>query len=348
MKLHESLAQGRTYVIAEMSGNHGGSFERAIEIIRAAKEVGADCLKIQTFTPDTLTIDCENEFFPPAQTGLWKGLRSYELYQQAYTPWEFQADIKKECDRLGLDFLSSVFDPTSVDFLEGLDVEAYKIASPELLDIPLIEYTASKGKPMIMSCGIATQEEIWDAVRACQRQGNEQIYLLKCTSEYPTKYEQMNMSLIPAMKEEFGYPVGLSDHSMTHLAAIVAVSLGACIVEKHFCVTRDFKTPDSEFSMNYEEFKEMVATIRDVETILGSSVFPQTAEEARKPRQGRSLFAVADIKKGETFTQDNIRSIRPGIGLKPKHQYDLLGRKAIRDIPRGYPLEMRDLYGEKE
>lgn len=348
MNFRECMEQGRTYVIAELSANHGGSFERAIDIVRAAKEAGADCLKIQTFTADTLTIDCDNEFFPPASTGLWKGLRSYELYQQAYTPWEMQADIMKECTRLGLDFLSSVFDPTSVDFLEDLGVEFYKIASPELLDIPLIEYTASKGKPMIMSCGIGTLEEIWDAIEACRRQGNEQIYLLKCTSEYPTKYEQMNMSLIPAMKEEFGYPIGLSDHSMDHLAATVAVSLGACIVEKHFCITREVKTPDSTFSMNFEEFKEMVEKIRDVEKILGKPVFPLTPEEARKPRQGRSLFSVAQIKKGEVFTEENIRSIRPGIGLKPKHLPELLGRKAKRDIPRGYPLEEGDLDGEKE
>ena len=347
MRFQECMEQGRTYIIAEMSANHGGSFERALDIIRAAKEVGADCLKIQTFTPDTLTLDCDNEFFPPAATGLWKGLRSYELYQQAFTPWEWQADLKAECDRLGLDFLSSVFDPTSVDFLEGIGVEFYKIASPELLDIPLLEKTAATGKPMIMSCGIATQEEIWDAVNACRAQGNDQIYLLKCTSEYPTHFEQMNLSLIPAMKEEFGCPIGLSDHSMDHLAAVVGVSLGACIVEKHFCITREVKTPDSTFSMNYEEFKAMVEAIRDVEKILGRAVFPQTPSEARKPRQGRSLFSCAEIRKGEVFTAENVRSIRPGIGLKPKYYHDLIGRKALRDIPRGYPLEMSDLDGEK-
>lgn len=348
MKFKECIKQGRTYIIAEMSANHGGSLERALEIVRAAKKAGADCLKIQTFTADTLTIDCNNEFFPPATTGLWKGLRSYELYQQAYTPWEFQPIIKDECDRLGLDFLSSVFDPSSVEFLEELGVEFYKIASPELLDIPLIEFAASKGKPMIMSCGIATYEEILDAVNACREQGNEDIYLLKCTSEYPTNFEQMNMSLIPAMKQEFGYPVGLSDHSMGHLAAVVAVSLGACIVEKHFCITREIKTPDSTFSMNFEEFRELVDTIRDVEKILGEPIFPQVQEEARRPRQGRSLFSTKDIKEGETFSTDNVRSIRPGIGLKPKYLRDLLGRKAIRDIPRGYPLDKSDLDGEKE
>ncbi|MBR3097985.1 MAG: pseudaminic acid synthase [Clostridia bacterium] len=348
MKFLDCMKQGKTYIIAELSANHGGSYDRAIDIIRAAKEVGADCLKIQTFTPDTLTLDCDNQFFLPASTGLWKGMRSYELYQKAFTPWEWQADLKKECDRLGLDFLSSVFDPTSVDFLEGLDVEFYKIASPELLDIPLLEYTASKGKPMIMSCGIGTQQEIWDAVNACRKQGNDQIYLLKCTSEYPTRFEQMNMSLIPAMKEEYGCPVGLSDHSMGHLAAVVAVSLGACIVEKHFCITREVETPDSTFSMNYEEFKEMVDRIRDVEKILGDAKFPQTREEARKPRQGRSLFSSAEIRKGECFTSDNVRSIRPGIGLAPKYYHDLLGRRSVRDIPRGYPLEMSDLEGEKD
>lgn len=348
MKFKECIKQKKTYVIAEMSANHGGSFKRAIDIIHAAKEVGADCLKIQTFTPDTLTLDCDNAFFPPASTGLWKGLRSYELYKQAFTPWEWQADLKKECEDVGLDFLSSVFDPTSVDFLEELGVELYKIASPELLDVPLLEYVASKGKPIIMSCGIGTQEEIWDAINACKNQGNEQIYLLKCTSEYPTHYEQMNMSLISAMEREFGYPIGLSDHSMGHLAATVAVSLGACIVEKHFCITREIETPDSTFSMNYNEFKDMVEEIRNVEKILGRAVFPQTPQEARKPRQGRSLFSSAEIKKGECFTVNNVRSIRPGIGLKPKYLPDLIGRKSLRDIPRGYPLEMSDLNGERE
>ena len=348
MKFLECMAQKRTYIIAELSANHGGSYERAIDIIHAAKEVGADCLKIQTFTPDTLTLNCDNEFFPPAATGLWKGMRSYELYQKAFTPWEWQADLKKECDKIGIDFLSSVFDPSSVDFLEEIGVEFYKIASPELLDIPLLEYVASKGKPIIMSCGIGTYDEIWDAVNACKKQNNEQIYLLKCTSEFPTHFEQMNMSLIPAMIKEFGYPVGLSDHSMGHLAATVAVSLGACIVEKHFCITRDIKTPDSSFSMNYQEFKDMVEEIHNGESILGKSEFPKTAEEARKPRQGRSLFSSAAIKKGDIFTTDNVRSIRPGIGLKPKYLHDLLGRKATRDIPRGYPLMMSDLSGEDE
>lgn len=348
MKFLDCISSGRTYIIAEMSANHGGSFERAVDIIHAARDVGADCLKIQTFTPDTLTLDCKNEFFPPASTGLWKGLRSYELYQQAFTPWEWQAELKNECDKCGIDFLSSVFDPTSVDFLEEIGVEYYKIASPELLDVPLLEYVASTGKPIIMSCGIGTYEEIWDAVKACRKQNNEQIFLLKCTSEYPTRFEQMNMSLIPKMKEEFGYPVGLSDHSMGHLAAVVAVSLGACIVEKHFCVTREVKTPDSTFSMNYDEFKTMVEAIRDVEKILGTPKFPQTPQEARKPRQGRSLFSSADIKKGEIFTRENVRSIRPGIGLKPKYLPDLLGRRSVRDIPRGYPLQMEDLNGERE
>ena len=348
MKLQECISMGRTYVIAEMSANHGGSFDRAIDIIHAAKDVGADCLKIQTFTPDTLTLDCDNEFFPPAAAGLWKGLRSYELYKQAFTPWEWQPDLKRECGKVGIDFLSSVFDQTSVDFLEKIGIGFYKIASPELLDIPLLEYVASKGKPIIMSCGIGTQEEIWEAINACKKQGNDQLYLLKFTSEYPTRYAQMNMSLIPAMVKEYGYPIGLSDHSMGHLAATVAVSLGACIVEKHFCITREVKTPDSSFSMNYNEFKAMVEAIRNVEEILGRAVFPQTPREARKPRQGRSLFSSADIKKGERFTHENVRSIRPGIGLKPKYLADLIDRVSTRDIPRGYPLEIGDLYGEKE
>ncbi|MBP3728855.1 MAG: pseudaminic acid synthase [Lachnospiraceae bacterium] len=346
MKFQDCMREGRTYIIAEMSANHGGSFERAIEIIHGAKEAGADCLKIQTFTPDTLTLPCENEYFPPAASGLWKGLRSYELYRQAFTPWEWQGDLKAECDKVGLDFLSSVFDPSSVDFLESIGTEYYKIASPELLDIPLLEYTASKGKPMIISCGIGTLEEIREAVEACRRQGNHQIYLLKCTSEYPTRFDQMNLSLIPAMKEEFGCPIGLSDHSMDHLAAVVGVSLGACIVEKHFCISREVKTPDSTFSMNFEEFKAMTEAIRNVELILGKAVFPLTPQEARKPRQGRSLFASAEIRKGEAFSPDNVKSIRPGIGLAPKYYKELLGKKAPRDIPYGTPLTMGDLDGE--
>ena len=256
-RLWDKLAANQVYVIAEMSANHAGKLENALEIVRQAAEAGADCVKIQTYTADTMTIDCDNEYFR-IKGGLWDGYKLYDLYRDAGTPWEWQERIKEECEACGVDFLSTPFDRTAVDFLEGIGCEAYKIASFELVDIPLIEYAASKGKPMIISCGMGGVEEIQDAVAACRRQGNEQVVLLKCCSEYPANYDDMNFATITDMRERFGVPVGLSDHSMGSIGAVVGVSLGAQVVEKHFCLSRAIKNPDSEFSMEPAEFAAMV------------------------------------------------------------------------------------------
>lgn len=342
MRLFETISRGDVYFIAEMSGNHGGNQERALEIVRAAAEAGADCLKLQTYTADTITIDYDG---PEFQTlaGLWEGMTLYDLYAEAYTPWEWQAEIKGECERLGMDFLSSVFDPTSVDFLESIGCGAYKIASPELIDVPLIEYAASKGKPMVISCGMGTAEEIQDAVDACQRAGNDQVVLLKCTSEYPAVYADMNIATMTDMRERFGFPVGLSDHSMGYAVDVAAAVLGASVIEKHFCIAREDETVDSAFSMEKQEFADMVVAVRNARAAIGSVTYERTELEEANVAGRRSLYAVADIHEGEEFTRNNVRSIRPGYGLAPKHLLELLGRRANRDIPFGSRLIEEDL-----
>ena len=325
------------YLIAEMSANHAGSLDNALSIIRAAKKAGADCLKIQTYTADTMTIDCDSEHFR-IKSGLWGGYKLYDLYREASMPWEWHRAIKDECDRVDLDFLSTPFDHTAVDFLEELGVGFYKIASFELVDIPLIEYVASKGKPMLISCGMGSPEEIQDAVDACERHRNGQIVLLKCCSEYPANFADMNLATIPDMHERFGVPVGLSDHSMGSLAAVVGVSLGACVVEKHFCLSRAIKNPDSEFSMEPDEFAGMVAGCKAAAEIRGRVSYQLTEKEKASQVFRRSVFAVRDIAPDEALTQENIRVIRPGYGLKPKFYDDMLGKVAVRKIKRGEPL----------
>lgn len=336
-RLFDQIAAGQTYVIAEMSANHAGRLENALEIVRQAARAGADCVKIQTYTADTITIDCDNEYFQ-IHGGLWDGYKLYDLYKDAGTPWEWQGRIKRECEDCGVDFLSTPFDNTAVDFLEGIGCEAYKIASFELVDIPLIEYAASKGKPMILSCGMGSIEEIQDALDACHRVGNDQVVLLKCCSEYPAKWEDMHLSNIPDMAQQFQVPVGLSDHSMGSLAAVVGVSLGACVVEKHVCLSRAIKNPDSEFSMEVSEFSQMVRDIRSAEQIRGQVQYGPLPGEGNVIFR-RSLFAVKDIKKGEPFTAENVRSIRPGNGVSPKHYGEFLGKLAIKDIGRGTPMD---------
>lgn len=343
MRLFETIERGELYFIAEMSGNHGGSLEKAMEIVHAAHEAGADCLKLQTYTADTITIDCDGPDFQTSSDGLWAGRTLYDLYNEAYTPWEWQASIKAECDRLGMDFLSSVFDPTSVDFLESIGCEAYKIASPELIDVPLIEYAASKGKPMVISTGMGSVDEIWDAVDACHRTGNNQIVLLKCTSEYPAIYADMNLATMADMRERFGVPVGLSDHSMGWSVDVAAAALGASVVEKHFCITRKEKTVDSAFSMEKDEFADMVREVRNARTAIGRSTYELTDKERSGLAGRRSLYAAKDITAGETFTTKNVRSIRPAYGLPPKHLPELLGRKAQRDISFGQPILPEDI-----
>ena len=334
--LFDKINNDEVYVIAEMSANHGGDLENALEIVRQAAKAGADCLKIQTYTADSLTIDCDSDDFL-IKGGLWDGYKLYDLYTDAGTPYEWQGRIKEECEKFGIDFLSTPFDNSAVDFLESIGCEAYKIASFELVDIPLIEYTASKGKPMIMSCGMATAEEIQDAVDACKRVGNEQIVLLKCCSEYPANWKDMHIANIPDMKARFGVSVGLSDHSAGHIAAVVAVSMGACVVEKHVKLD-GVESADSKFSMPMNEFSEMVKAVKDAKLIAGSVHYGATDGERGSLVFRRSLFAVRDIKAGDIITSDNVRSIRPGTGIKPKFLRQIMGKSFKRDVPRGTPI----------
>ncbi len=342
-KLMESVGRGRTYVIAEMSANHAGRLENALAIVEAAAESGADCLKVQTYTADTITIDCDKPDFQIHDGGLWDGRVLHDLYEEASMPWDWQPVIKEECERRGLDFLSTPFDRTAVDFMESMGCDMYKIASFELVDIPLIEYAASKGRPMIVSCGMGSVAEIQDAVDACHRAGNDQVVLLKCCSEYPANWPDMHLANIPDMRERFGTLVGLSDHSTGHLAAVVGVSMGACVVEKHFCLDRAIKNPDSEFSMEPAEFREMVRAIRDVEAIRGDVSYGPSLREEASLAFRRSLYAVEDIAPGEPFTQDNVRSIRPSHGLGPKYYASLMGRPAKRAYGFGDPISAEEV-----
>lgn len=332
-----------TYIIAEMSANHAGDIERAKEIIYAAKEAGADCIKIQTYTPDTITIDCDLPYFHISD-GTWNGENLYQLYQKAFTPWEWQRELKEEADKLQIDFFSSPFDNTAVDFLEEIGVEFYKIASFELVDIPLIEYVASKKKPIIMSTGMATLAEIDEAVAAVRGQGNDDLALLRCASAYPAITDEMNLRTMQNMKETFGVPVGLSDHSMGAVGAVTAVALGASIIEKHFCLDRAIENPDSSFSMSPSEFKQMVKDVRQAEMAIGCVKYGPTRQEMGNLQFRRSIFCVKDIKKGEKITKDNVRIIRPGYGLVPKYYNEIMGQKALQDIRRGTPLQF-DMIG---
>lgn len=333
------------YIIAEMSANHSGSIERAKEIIRAAKEAGADCVKIQTYTPDTLTIDCDNKYFH-IDNGTWEGENLYGLYKKAYTPWEWQKELKDEADRVGIDFFSTPFDTTSVDLLEAMGVEFYKIASFEMVDLPLLRYIASKGKPIIMSTGMGSKEEIEEALEAIRKTGNEQIAILKCSSAYPAISDDMHLRTIADMKSSFDIPVGLSDHSMGHLGATTAVALGANIIEKHFCISREIENPDASFSMEPAEFKEMVAQIRRVEKAMGNVYYGISKQEESNIVFRRSIFVTKDLKKGDTLSMDNVKIIRPGYGEKPKYLDDILGLKVEQDVEYGTPFTF-DLLAKK-
>ena len=325
------------YIVAEMSANHGQTFDQAVKIIEAAKEVGADAIKLQTYTPDTMTINANNEFFQIKGT-IWEGRNLYELYGEAYTPWEWQPKLKEIADRLGLDFFSTPFDQTAVDFLEKLEVPAYKVASFELVDLPLLRRIAETGKPVIMSTGMASLAEIEEAVETVQQAGANHIALLKCTSAYPAPPEDMNLRTIPHMAAAFDLPVGLSDHTLGNDVAVAAVALGACIVEKHFTLSRGNLGPDSSFSTEPQEFKEMVKAIRRVERTLGRILYEITEREKSSQVFRRSLFVVEDMQAGEKFTEVNVRSIRPGFGLHTRHLSEVLGRRASKDIPKGTPL----------
>lgn len=329
---------GKTFIIAEMSGNHLHSFDRAVEIIKAAKESGADGIKLQTYTPDTITLNCDNEYFQIKQGTIWDGTTLYKLYKEVYTPWEWQPKLKKMAEEEGLICFSSPFDNSSVDFLESLGVGTYKIASFEINDIPFIEYVASKGKPVIISTGIATLEDIHNAIDACKRVGNDKIALLKCTSAYPSPLEAVNLKTMQDIKQRFNTIVGLSDHTLGISVAIGAVAMGAKIIEKHLTLRRSDGGADSKFSMEPEEFKTMVKGIREVEKAIGSVSYDLTYKQQKSREHSRSLFVSKDIKKGEIFTNENIRSVRPGFGLKTKYINDILGKKAKKDIKMGTPV----------
>ncbi|MBR5421064.1 MAG: pseudaminic acid synthase [Lachnospiraceae bacterium] len=331
------------YIVAEMSANHLMDFERARRILHAAKEAGADAVKLQTYTADTITIDSDKEYFQLKRGTIWDGINLHALYCQAYTPWEWQPKLCEEAKSLGLDCFSSPFDPTAVDFMEELGMPAYKIASYEINDIPLIRRCASKGKPVILATGVAEKEDIRLALDTCLEEGNRDVLLLKCVSAYPTPYEEMNLNTIPGLAEEYDCLTGLSDHSFGHAAAVAAVALGGCMIEKHLTLSRADGGPDGSFSMEPAEFAELVKNVRMVEKALGSREYSLT-EKQKKEREGmRSLFVVADMAAGEEFTAENIRSIRPGCGLPPAEYDKILGKHASHALERGEPLKHEDI-----
>lgn len=326
------------YAVAEISANHNHDFDQAVRLIRAAKESGADAVKLQTYTPDTITIESSSPHFRIGGGTLWDGRTLYDLYAQAHTPWEWQPKLKKVADDLGLDLFSSPFDSTAVDFLETMGVPAYKLASCEVVDLPLIRRISRTGKPLIISTGMATIEEIEEALKAAREAGTEQIALLKCTSAYPALPDEMNLRTIPELARRFEVPVGLSDHTMEIAVPIAAVALGASIIEKHLTLSRSPTGPDSSFSLGPDEFKAMVNAVRVAEKALGEIHFGPTESERSSRSFRRSLFVVRDVSLGDAFTEENVRSIRPGHGLHTRHLLQIVGKRAARNIERGTPL----------
>ena len=326
------------FIVAELSANHLQKFNVAIETIHAMKNAGADAVKIQTYTPDTITIDCNNEYFQIKQGTLWDGKTLYQLYKEAYTPWEWQPKLKKYAEDLGLVFFSAPFDRSAVDFLEKIGTPAYKLASFEITDIQLIEYMAAKGKPMVLSTGIATISDIDEAVNVCRKMGNGQIALLKCTSSYPAPLEEVNLKTIPHLAETFNVVCGLSDHTTGITVPIAAVAMGACIIEKHFILDRRMGGPDKAFSLEPAEFQAMVEAIREIERAIGEVSYTLTENTIKNRAFSRSLFVVKNIKKDDVLSEENVRSIRPGFGLHPRHLPEILGKRARIDIEKGTPM----------
>jgi pseudaminic acid synthase len=322
------------FIIAELSANHNGSIETAIETIRAAKRAGANCIKLQTYTADTMTIDCDKEDFVIKGT-IWEGKNLHKLYQEAYTPWEWHQELMQVAQEEGLVCFSSPFDKTAVDFLETLNVPAYKIASFEITDIPLIEYVASKGKPIILSTGIAEEADIELALDACRRMGNDNIALLKCTSSYPAPIEEANMCMVKDLAERYNVISGLSDHTMGATVPVVATCFGAKIIEKHFILDRSIGGPDASFSMNEQEFTAMVKAVREAESAIGIVDYTLTEKQSKGKDFSRSLYVVEDMKAGDLVTEKNVRSIRPGFGMHPKNLKSLLGLKVVKDVAKG-------------
>jgi len=323
------------FIIAELSANHGGKIEIAKKTIKAAKEVGANAIKLQTYTADTLTLDCDKEDFMVKGGTLWDNQKLYDLYQEASLPWEWHQELFDYAREIGIDIFSSPFDKTAVDFLEQFKPSAYKIASFEITDYELIRYTASKGRPMIISTGIATIEEIQDAVDICRKEGNNDIILLKCTSAYPAALEDANLLTIQNLADTFGVISGFSDHTLGTTASIVATTLGAKVIEKHFILDKSIGGVDADFSLDKQEFAEMVRAVRDTEKLLGKVDYAMTEKKEKSRQFSRSLYVAKDIKKGEVFTEENIRSVRPGYGMHPKYLNDILGRKAEKDYKFG-------------
>jgi N-acetylneuraminate synthase len=330
------------YVIAELSANHGQDFEQAVRLVEAAKAAGADAVKIQTYTADTLTLACDNEYFRIKGT-IWQGKTLHDLYKEAYTPWEWQPKLQVVAQRLGLTLFSTPFDATSVDFLESMVVPAYKVASFELIDLPLLRKIAQTRKPVIASTGMATLAEIDEALQTLRKHGAAEIALLKCTSAYPALPASMNLATIPHLAEAFGVPAGLSDHTLGISVAVTAVALGATIVEKHLTLSRAVAGPDSEFSLEPQEFTAMVAAVREASQAVGKVCYEVTEKEQASRVLRRSLFVVQDMAAGEAFSMDNVRSIRPGHGLHPRYLETVIGRRASRPLKRGTPLNWRDV-----
>ncbi len=332
----------KTYIVAEMSANHLQDYHRAVEIVHAAAEAGADALKLQTYTADTITIESDKPYFRITGGTIWDGQTLHGLYEEAYTPWEWQPRLKEEAEKLGMACFSSPFDPTAVEFMEKMNMPAYKIASYEITDIPLIRQCARTGKPVILATGVAHPEEIAAAVAACREEGNEQLLLLKCVSAYPTPYEDVNLRMMPGLAKTYGTLVGLSDHTMGSAVPVAAVALGGCMVEKHLTLRRSDGGPDGAFSMEPEEFASMVRDIRCVEKALGDSEYHLTKQQEEEHSGVRSLFVVKDVAAGETLTAENIRSIRPGDGLPPARFGEIEGKKASHRLERGEPLREGD------
>jgi len=327
------------FVVAEMSANHHHDYQQAVAILRAAKDAGADAVKLQTYTPDTMTINHGGEGFVVGKGTLWEGRNLYDLYTEAFTPWQWQKDLRDEARRLGLGFFSTAFDESAVDFLEELQVPVHKVASFEIVDLPLIRRMAATGKPLIMSTGMSTEAEVREAVETARGAGSRDILLLKCTSAYPAPPSEMNLSTMAALGKTFGTAVGLSDHTMGYAVAVAAVALGACMVEKHFTLSRKVKGPDSEFSMEPAEFTEMVKAIRVAEAALGTVRYGAGEAEEKSKVFRRSLYVVKDVKSGEALTAENVRAIRPGFGMHTRHLPEVLGRRAAKDLATGTPLD---------
>ncbi|MCK9257683.1 MAG: pseudaminic acid synthase [Sulfurospirillaceae bacterium] len=325
------LNKDGTFIIAELSANHNGSLEVAKKTIKAAKEIGANAVKLQTYKPETMTLDSKNPDFLIGGGTLWDGKSLYELYKEAMTPWEWHGELFSYARSLGIEIFSSPFDKSAVDFLEQFNPSAYKIASFEITDYELVRHTASRQKPIIISTGIATFEEIKDVVRICKDEGNENIILLKCTSEYPAPLYEANLKTIPDMRETFGVEVGFSDHTLGHIAPVVAVTLGAKVVEKHFILDKNIGGPDSKFSLDKNEFQEMIQAIRSTEKLLGKVEYTLNEKREKQRRFARSLYVCKDIKKGERFSEENIKSVRPFYGLHPRYLKDILGKRAKKD-----------------